>query len=231
MKKQRKGKRKLKDYKEYNNKIKSNNDNQEYSNEKNEKKNNNDKINKKNKVQKKMQNEFIMEAVKASDFISNIINQEEKNIEKNNEIKKNEKFDSNHNSNSPSITEEKTEDEKNKINNNDNDNDNDNDNNKKKKIDKFFLSSLYDLFEEYDEIIIKRDKNQQYIINACIKIDEEKEIRFEIIYDNQREYFDYYPNNKNFDFENEDEPFNYDLDIPKEDFCLLIRNFKKFKKK
>ena len=46
MKKQRKGKRKLKDYKEYNNKIKSNNDNQEYSNEKNEKKNNNDKINK-----------------------------------------------------------------------------------------------------------------------------------------------------------------------------------------
>ena len=36
-------------------------------------------------------------------------------------------------------------------------------------------------------------------------------------------------NNKNFRFQNEDEPFNYDLDIPKEDFSLLINNFKKFK--
>ena len=43
------------------------------------------------------------------------------------------------------------------------------------------------------------------------------------------QYFDYYSNNKNFRFENEDEPFNYDLDIPKEDFVLLINNFKKFK--
>ena len=224
MKKKGKGKRKLKEYKDYINKIKSNEYNQDYSNEKSEKKNNNDKNNKKNNAKKKIQNEFIMEAVKASDFISNIINQEEKNIEKNNDIKKNEEYDTNHASSSPSITEEKKEDEKNKINNN-------MDNNKNNKIDKFFLSTLYDLFEEYDEIIIKKGKNQQYIINACIKIDEEKEIRFEIIYDNEREYFDYYPNNKNFDFENEDEPFNYDLDIPKEDFCLLIRNFKKFKKK
>ena len=113
---------------------------------------------------------------------------------------------------------------------------NDNNNNKeeednKNKLDKIFLSSLYDLFEEYDEIIIQKDKEKQYKISACIKIDEDKEIKFVIIYDQERDYFDYYSTNKNFEFKDEDEPFNYDLDIPKTDFCRLIRNFKKFKNK
>ena len=37
------------------------------------------------------------------------------------------------------------------------------------------------------------------------------------------------PNSTRINTENDDEPFNYDLDIPKEDFPLLIKNFKKFK--
>ena len=108
---------------------------------------------------------------------------------------------------------------------------NNEENNENKKINKdnFLLSSIYDLFEGYDEIIIKPISKNQYIINASIKLEENSEIKFEIIYDNERDYFDYYSNNKNFRFENEDEPFNYDLDIPKEDFPLLIKNFKKFK--
>ena len=108
---------------------------------------------------------------------------------------------------------------------------NNEENNENKKINKdnFLLSSIYDLFEGYDEIIIKPISKNQYIINASIKLEENSEIKFEIIYDNERDYFDYYSNNKNFKFENEDEPFNYDLDIPKEDFTLLIKNFKKFK--
>ena len=87
------------------------------------------------------------------------------------------------------------------------------------------LSSLYDLFEGYDEIIIKPNNENQYVIKGCLKIDEDKEIKFEINYDKERDFFDYYPNNTNFIFENEDEPFNWDLDIPKEDFTLLIKNF------
>lgn len=109
-----------------------------------------------------------------------------------------------------------------------------NNNNVSKKsnnVDNFLLSSLYDLFEGYDEIIIKPNNNNQYIIKSCLKIDEDKEIKFEIIYDKERDFFDYYPNNTNFFFENEDEPFNWDLDIPKEDFTLLIKNFKKYKNK
>ena len=108
---------------------------------------------------------------------------------------------------------------------------NNEENNENKKINKdnFLLSSIYDLFEGYDEIIIKPISKNQYIINASIKLEENSEIKFEIIYDNERDYFDYYSNNKNFRFENDDEPFNYDLDIPKEDFPLLIKNFKKFK--
>ena len=101
--------------------------------------------------------------------------------------------------------------------------------NKKINKDNFLLSSIYDLFEGYDEIIIKPISKNQYIINASIKLEENSEIKFEIIYDNERDYFDYYSNNKNFRFDNEDEPFNYDLDIPKEDFVQLIKNFKKFK--
>ena len=123
--------------------------------------------------------------------------------------------------------EKEKEDNKNKEDKEDN---NDKENNEEN-IDKIFLSSLYDLFEEYDEIIIQKDKEKQYKINACIKIDDDKEIKFEIIYDQERDYFDYYPNNKNFEYKEEDEPFNHDLDIPKTDFCLLIRNFKKFKNK
>ena len=115
--------------------------------------------------------------------------------------------------------------------NNENIDENHAQNNENKKINKdnFLLSSIYDLFEGYDEIIIKPISKNQYIINASIKLEENSEIKFEIIYDNERDYFDYYSNNKNFRFENEDEPFNYDLDIPKEDFTLLIKNFKKFK--
>ncbi len=108
---------------------------------------------------------------------------------------------------------------------------NNEENNENKKINKdnFLLSSIYDLFEGYDEIIIKPNENNQYIIEATINLDENSQIKFRIIYDKERDYFDYYSLNKNFRFENDDEPFNYDLDIPKEDFPLLIKNFKKFK--
>ena len=126
------------------------------------------------------------------------------------------------------INEDKKEKEKNNIKNL---NDINNNEDKNKQLDNIFLSSLYNLFDEYDKIVIKRDENKQYIINACIKIEEDKEIRFEIIYDKEREYFDYYPDNKNFKFKGGDVPFNFDLDIPKTDFCLLVRNFKKYKNK
>ena len=91
------------------------------------------------------------------------------------------------------------------------------------------LISIYELFEGHDEIIIKPNENNQYIIEATINLGDNSQIKFKIIYDKERDYFDYYSNNINFRFENDDEPFNYDLDIPKEDFPLLIKNFKKFK--
>ena len=91
------------------------------------------------------------------------------------------------------------------------------------------INDIYNLFEGYDEIIIKPISDNQYNIIATIKLENNAEIKFQIIYDQERDYFDYYSNNKNFRFQNEDEPFNYDLDIPKEDFSLLINNFKKFK--
>ena len=229
MKKQGKGKRKVKDYKESIKNITTDENYFEQSNKKNQKKiinnysinNYTNKNNKKNKVKEKMQKELMLEAAKASDFISNIMKgQSVENLEKKSDILKEEKKEKNDSDSSSehSISEEKKVDDT-------------NNKNKNIKTDKIFLSSLYELFDEYDEIIIKRDKNQQYIINACLKIDEDKEIKFEIIYDKEREYFDYYPDNKNFEFEKDDEPFNYDLDIAKEDFCLLIRNFKKYKKK
>ena len=112
--------------------------------------------------------------------------------------------------------------ENNIINENKNINSNTNSNN-------ILLSSIYELFEGYDEIIIKPNDNNQYIIEATINLEDDSQIKFKIIYDKERDYFDYYSNNKNFRFENDDEPFNYDLDIPKEDFPLLIKNFKKFK--
>ena len=113
----------------------------------------------------------------------------------------------------------------NKINNSKEENKNENSNNN------LLINSIYNLFDGYDEIIIKPNSDKQYNINATIKLEENVEIKFEIIYDQERDYFDYYSNNKNFQFEDEDEPFNYDLDIPKEDFPLLIKNFKKFKLK
>ena len=91
------------------------------------------------------------------------------------------------------------------------------------------INDIYNLFEGYDEIIIKPISDNQYNIIATIKLEDNAEIKFQIIFDQERDYFDYYSNNKNFRFQNEDEPFNYDLDIPKEDFSLLINNFKKFK--
>jgi len=117
--------------------------------------------------------------------------------------------------------------------NNENINDNNiiknNDINNDNKPNSVLLSSIYDLFDGYDEIIIKPNQDNQYIIEASINLEENAQIKFKIIYDNERDYFDYYSNNKNFRFDNEDEPFNYDLDIPKEDFVQLIKNFKKFK--
>ena len=225
MKKQGKGKRKVKDYKECNKEIKINESDNENENENNEnisqekekeknKKNKNDKKNNKKlkKPRKNIMNESIIEASKVSyEYITKIMEKGDKSSESGTGKNSN----SNSNNNLTSIQEEKKEDESEEG---------------KNKIDEFFLSSLYDIFNDYDEIIIKRDKNKQYIINASIKIEEGKEIKFEIIYDNEREYFDYYPNNINFEFEKEDEPFNYDLDIPKEDFCQLVRNFKKYKK-
>ena len=109
------------------------------------------------------------------------------------------------------------------INNNIDENNNGNINNN------LLINDIYNLFEGYDEIIIKPNSDNQYNIIATIKLEDNAEIKFQIIYDQERDYFDYYSNNKNFRFQNEDEPFNYDLDIPKEDFSLLINNFKKFK--
>ena len=246
MQKQGKGKRKAKEYKENLKKIKSNdnesddegdNENKEKNSEEkqqnNSKKNikNKNKINKKIKGRKKEENKTINKAPKVFyDYVNKIKGKEQKNIKNNKnkeEIKENNEIDDDKNNNEINIHEETKEDE----NDNENKEDENESENEDNNIDDIFLSTLYDLFNEYDEIIIKRDKNKQYIINANIKIEDEKEIRFEIVYDNERPYFDYYPDNKNFVFEKEDEPFNYDLDIPKEDFCLLIRNFKKFKKK
>ena len=161
-------------------------------------------------------------------------NSDEKDEEKNNnnkntsqskEIKANENniIDNKDNNNS------NIDNNDNKDNNNSNIDNNDNKEEKNNNKDNFLLSCLYDLFEGYEEIIIKPINSSQYEINACLKVDDEKHIKFEIIYDKERDYFDYYPKNTNFIFENEDEPFNYDLEIPKEDFTLLIRNFKKFK--
>ena len=116
----------------------------------------------------------------------------------------------------------KENNEENKIINNKDENNNNN-------SDKLLINSIYSLFDGYDEIIIKPNSDNQYNINATIKLENNAEIKFQIIFDQERDYFDYYSNNKNFRFENEDEPFNYDLDIPKEDFALLINNFKKFK--
>ena len=116
----------------------------------------------------------------------------------------------------------KENNEENKIINNKDENNNNN-------SDKLLINSIYSLFDGYDEIIIKPNADNQYNINATIKLENNAEIKFQIIFDQERDYFDYYSNNKNFRFENEDEPFNYDLDIPKEDFALLINNFKKFK--
>ncbi len=220
MKKQGKGKRKLKENikkrksyplesdKEINNEESSGNK----QNNKYPKYPKKIKVNKKQKERKlKNQNDSIIAASKVSyDYITKVMEQEVKKEkdEKKEEIKELKESDTNN-----SKIEDKTEEEKSKTN----------------EIDDIFLSSLYILFEDYDEITIKRDNNKQYIINAYIKIENDKEIRFEIVYDNERDYFDYYPANKNFEFKDEDEPFNYDLDIPKEDFCLLIKNFKKFK--
>ena len=226
----------------------------EYENEENNKeKSNNNKqpkyprkpYNKKNKYKKKKkksENDSIIKASKeSSHYIEEILdfdknnNQNNKNDDEKEENKENED-DIKVNNNT---IEEKKEDNEEEEENNNNDNNNTDTNNtgnkihedKNKQLDDIFLSSLYDLFDEYDDILIKRDKNKQYIINACITIEEDKEIRFEIVFDKEREYFDYYPNNKNFDFKGEDDPFNYDLDIPKTDFCLLVRNFKKYKNK
>ena len=101
--------------------------------------------------------------------------------------------------------------------------------NKNNKNNNLLLTDIYNLFEGYDEIKIKPNNKNQYIITAGFKIEDGKEIKFDIVYDNDRDYFDYFPKNKNFVYKKEDEPFNYDLDIPKEDFSLLINNFKKFK--
>ena len=230
-----KGKGKLKQNKEYNKKYKSN---EEESDEKKYKENSGKSKNKKrkseylypkkntnykNKKNKKDRNKEINDTiVKESKEFYNYINEV---MEKENKDKENKKEKSN----------EKIKDNENDIKSKENSKDEENEggdnNNREKKIDNIFLSSLYDLFEEYDEILIKRDENKKYIINACIKLEKEKEIKFEIIYDKERDYFDYYPNNKNFEFKDEDDPFNYDLDIPKTDFCILIRNFKKYKKK
>ena len=210
------------------------------------------KKNKNKKKKKKSENDSIIKASKeSSHYIEEILdfdknnNQNNKENDKTEENKKNED-DIKVNNNTIEEKKEYNEEEEEEVENNNNDNtDINNDNNntdnnntgnkidedKNKKLDDIFLSSLYDLFDEYDEILIKRDENKQYIINAYIKIEEDKEIRFEIIFDKEREYFDYYPNNKNFDFKGEDDPFNYDLDIPKTDFCLLVRNFKKYKNK
>jgi len=233
MKKQgkRKGKRKLNEYKAYlknqlpdkkekNSIEKEKEENDDKYPNKNKKNNinNYNTINNKNLV-KKGQNDSINLASKEScELIENLINKNNLNYD--------------------NIQNEDDDDEpqktfkKSKINDDNDKNDslkNENIGNITNKIEDNFLSVLYDLFDGYDEIIIKADKNKKYIINACIKIKKNKEIRFTIIYDKEREYFDYFNNNNNFKFEDEDEPFNEDLDIPKEDFCLLIRNFKKFK--
>ena len=166
-------------------------------------------------------------------------NNDNEKIENNENDKKEQEVivNSNSNNNSKTISNNNNNSNTNNANTNqtnsinENKEEDENNNNKKNSGDEFLLSCLYDLFEGYDEILIKSGENKQYIINASIKVDEDKIIKFEIIYDKERDYFDYYPHNINFEFENDDEPFNYDLDIPKEDFCLLIKNFKKFKTK
>ena len=52
------------------------------------------------------------------------------------------------------------------------------------------LSSIYDLFDGYDEIIIKPNQDNQYIIEASINLEENAQIKFKIIYDNESKKFD-----------------------------------------
>ena len=150
--------------------------------------------------------------------------EDDKNDNKNNSKEKNKKIKDNKNDKDNNNDDDDATNKNNEEANNGN-NSNVSDKSKSKNIDNFLLSSLYDLFEGYDEIIIKPNNENQYVIKGCLKIDEDKEIKFEINYDKERDFFDYYPNNTNFIFENEDEPFNWDLDIPKEDFTLLCASF------
>ena len=187
------------------------------------------------KYPKKLYNKYLKKNKNKKNSISEISKQSYNYIYQVMNLKEqtNKKYKEDEEENKEKEAKEKNKDKvinKDKEDNKDKEETKDNDN-KEENIDKIFLSSLYDLFEEYDEIIIQKDKELQYKINACIKIDDDQEIKFEIIFDKERDYFDYYPNNKNFEFKDEDEPFNHDLDIPKTDFCLLIRNFKKFKNK
>ena len=219
-------------------KIEDNNDNNNNSGDDNY--NNNNEINyinnninnedeKKNEQKKKKNKNKKKESEKNKDEYKD----EKNNDNKNNFEEKNKKIKDDKDNNYDDDVTHKNNEEANNSNNNNSNNNNSNvsEKSKSKNIDNFLLSSLYDLFEGYDEIVIKPNNENQYVIKGCLKIDEDKEIKFEINYDKERDFFDYYPNNTNFNFENEDEPFNWDLDIPKEDFTLLIKNFKKYKNK
>ena len=246
------GKRKLNEYKKYV-KKKKNKENEELNESEDDKENNNENENEENnkkkrkrskknnnnkKKEKKIdQNNSIIRISQESvglfyKYIPNAKNNNKKEtiIEKKDEnSQKNDNEEKAQDKNQEIIINE-SNNETNSINENKEEEEEKEENNKKKNnVDEFLLSCLYDLFEGYDEILIKPETNKQYVINASIKIDVDRKIKFEIVYDKERDYFDYYPDNNNFVFEGEDEPFNYDLDIPKEDFSLLIKNFKKFK--
>ena len=245
------GKKKLNEYKKYV-KKKKNKENEELNESEDDKENNNENENeennkKKNKrLKKNINNKKKEKKIDHNNSITRISqesiglfykyipnaknnNKKEENIEKKNEnIQKNNNGEKVQDQNQEIIINESNNEIK-SINENKEEEEKEENNKKKNNGDEFLLSCLYDLFEGYDEIIIKPETNKQYVINASIKINDDKKIKFEIVYDKERDYFDYYPDNNNFVFEGEDEPFNYDLDIPKEDFCLLIKNFKKFK--
>ena len=185
----------------------------------------------KNNINMKNQNNEDEDDKKEKDNISNNDNINVNSINENKNDDENKNNDKNKNNDDKNKNDDENKNNDQNKNNDDKNKDDNGNNNKNEGEDQFFLSCLYDLFDGYDEILIKSGINKQYIINACITLEENKKIQFEIIYDKERDYFDYYPNNINFEFENDDEPFNNDLDIPKEDFCLLIKNFKKYKNK
>lgn len=102
-------------------------------------------------------------------------------------------------------------------------------NDKKNNESNIFLNNLFDIFKDYDEIKIKINDDKEIVIDALLKINDNEEIKYKIIYNNTKDFFNYYSVNISAKLEGEDEAFYDDLFVPKNQFFLLVQNFKKYK--